>query len=195
MSEKGTTEKFEIVCPEIEEAIEITFSRPVKELTIKTIMVDAQIIDSGTSQESIINRKRFILQMIKDLEEIGIKVEDVSIISPKGENAELYKDYITIFKSPKIDDYTNKLLMGTDEDFTKEMREKSQELLLHISDRMVENNPNLTDEMYMFILQNATAQFASSFLSYANRAVFAYGIKKGIIKDSEISVIKKKVET
>jgi len=190
MSEKGTTEKFEIVCPEIEETIKLTFSRPVEELIIKTIMADAQIIDSGTSPESIINRNRFILQMIKDLGEIGVKVKDVSVISPKGENAELYKDYITIFKRPEIDDYTNKLLMGTDEDFTKEMREKSQELILNITDRIVENNPNLTDEMYMFILQNATAQFASSFLSYANRIVFAYGIKNGIIKDSEISVIK-----
>ena len=195
MSEKGTTEKFVIVCPEIEEAIEMSLSRPVKELTIKTIMADAQIMDSGTSPESIMNRNRFMLQMIKDLEEIGIKVKDASVISPKGENAELYKDYITIFKSPKIDDYANKLLMGTDEDFTKQMRKKSQELVLHISDRIVENNPKLTDKMYMFILQNATAQFASSYLSYANRTVFAYGIKKGVIKDSEISVIKKKIET
>ncbi|MFC1804132.1 hypothetical protein ACFL0D_09255 [Thermoproteota archaeon] len=152
MSEKGTTEKFEIVCPEIEETIKLTFSRPVQELIIKTIMADAQIIDSGTSPESIIKRNRIILQMIKDLEEIGVKVKDVSVISPKGENAELYKDYITIFKRPEIDDYTNKLLMGTDEDFTKEMREKSQELILNIADRIVENNANLTDEMYMFIL-------------------------------------------
>lgn len=195
MSEKGTTEKFVIVCPEIEEAIEMSFSRPVKELTIKTIMVNAQIMESGTSPESIINRNRFILQMIKDLEEIGVKVKDVSVISPKGENAALYIDFITIFKRPEIDDYANKLLMGTDEDFTKEMREKSQEIILYIADKIVENNPELMDEMYMFILQNATAQFASSFLSYANRGVFAYGIKKGVIKDYEISVIKKKVET
>ena len=75
------------------------------------------------------------------------------------------------------------------------MSEKSQELILNIADRIVENNSELTDEMYMFILQNATAQFASSFLSYANRAVFTYGIKKGLIKDSEIRVIKKRVET
>jgi len=195
MSENGTTEKFVIVCPEIEEAIEMSFSRPVKELTIKTIMVNAQIMESGTSPESIINRNRFILQMIKDLEDIGVKVKDVLVTSPKGENAELYIDFITIFKRPEIDDYANKLLMGTDEDFTKEMREKSQEIILYIADKIVENNPELTDEMYMFILQNATAQFASSFLSYANRGVFAYGIKKGVIKDYEISVIKKKVET